>query len=299
MDSPQKLFDFFGAQNVPEELATYFENTLVEKANMFPQQQLLDVYVTTDEVINSYVLDEAEKWIVKNVFNGNAKIHIIPRFPDQEGMTAKDIIEDYLGNLLWEIKHKKNDVLMYLLLKDADIAETENGVVLGFWNSFAADFKGKDLSAYIQTALAERFGVKVRVTYELQEQPEIMEDFAATQSAERARVIEAIAPRGPATDNKPVKKDSAPQRYQKKIIDSNLFYGKNVDGDITNLEDVEALEGEVIVRGKIVSFTEKDTKTKTKRIVLVSLTDFTDSITVKLFLKPYQAEELKPMLQPG
>ena len=299
MNTPQKLFEFFETQNVPDDLAAYFENVLVESANMFPQQQRLDVYVSTDEVVNSYILDEAEKWIVKNVFNGNAKIHIIPRFPDQEGMTAKDIIEDYLGNLLWEIKHKKNDVLMYLLLKDADIAETDNGVVLGFWNSFAADFKGKDLSAYIQAALAERFGVKVRVTYELQEQPEIMEDFAATQSAERARVIEAIAPRGPDTDNKPVKKDTAPQRYQKKIIDSNLFYGKNVDGDITNLEDVETLEGEVIVRGKIVSFTEKDTKTKTKRIVLVSLTDFTDSITVKLFLKPYQAEELKPMLQPG
>lgn len=126
MDLPQKLFDFFGAQNVPEELATYFENTLVEKANMFPQQQLLDVYVTTDDVINSYVLDEAEKWIVKNVFNDNAKIHLIPRFPDREGMNAKDIIEDYLGNLLWEFKYKKNDGLMYLLLKDADIAETKN-----------------------------------------------------------------------------------------------------------------------------------------------------------------------------
>ena len=299
MDLPQKLFDFFGARNVPDDLGAYFEKVLVQKANMFPQQQLLDVYVSTEEIINSYVIAEAEKWIVNNVFNGNAKIHIIPRFPDQDGMSAKDIIDDYLGNLLWEIKHRKNDILMYLLLKDADIAETENGIVLGFWNSFAADFKGKDLTTYIQTVLDERFGVKVRVTYELQDQPEIMEDFMATQSAERTRAIEAIAPQSPAAESKPVKKDPAPQRYQKKATDTNLFYGKNVEGDISNLEDVEAIEGEVVVRGKIVSLTEKDTKTKTKRIVLVSLTDFTDSITVKLFLKPYQAEELRPLLQPG
>lgn len=299
MDKPQKLFEFFGAQQVPEDLAAYFENVLVQKADMFPQQQLLDVYVSTEEIINSYVIAEAEKWIVDNVFNGNAKIRLIPRFPDQEGMSAKGIIDEYLGNLLWEIKHRKNDILMYLLLKDADIAEIENGVILGFWNSFAADFKGKDLTAYIQTALAERFGVDVQITYELQDQPEIMEEFVATQSAERARAIEAIAPQIPAAESKPMKKEPAPQRYQKKTADANLFYGKNVDGDVSNLEDVEALEGEVVVRGKIVSLTEKDTKTKTKRIVLVSLTDFTDSITVKLFLKPYQAEELRPMLQPG
>ena len=299
MDAPQKLFDFFGARNVPEDLAAYFENVLVERGNLYSQQQRLDVYITTDDIINSYVLDEAETWIVKNVFNGNAKIHLIPRFPDQVDMTPKDIIEDYLGNLLWEIKHRKNDVLMYLLLKDADIAETDDGIVLGFWNSFASDFKGKDLATYIQTVLAERFGVTVRVTYEIQDQPEIMEDFVATQSAERARAIEAIAPQGTADESKPMKKDPAPQRYQKKTTDANLFYGKNVDGDASNLEDVEAIEGEVVVRGKIVALTEKDTKTKTKRIVLVSLTDFTDSITVKLFLKPYQAEEIRPMLQPG
>ena len=37
MDGAQKLFDFFGAQNMPEDLAAYFENVLVQKANMFPQ----------------------------------------------------------------------------------------------------------------------------------------------------------------------------------------------------------------------------------------------------------------------
>lgn len=299
MNAPLKLFDFFEVDNVPDDLAAYFENVFVEKANMFPQQQLLDVYVTADDIINSYILDEAEKWVVKHKFNGNAKIRLIPRFPDRVEVSAKDIIEDYLGNMLWEIKHRKNDVLMYLLLKDADIAETKDGLVLGFWNSFAADFKGKDLTTYIQAVLAERFGVKVRVSYELQDQPEIMEDFVASQNAERARVIEATAPQGEVAETKPVKRDTPPQRYQKKTTDPDLFYGKNVDGDISNLEDVEAIEGEVIVRGKIVSYTEKDTKTKTKKIVLVSVTDFTDSITVKLFLKPYQAEELRPLLQPG
>lgn len=115
----------------------------------------------------------------------------------------------------------------------------------------------------------------------------------AAQSAERARVIEAIAPQGPVSESKPAKEDPTLQCYQKKTADVNLFYGKNVDGDISNLADVEAIDGEIIVRGP------NGKNTKNKRIMLASLTDFTDSITVKRFLRLYQVEALRPMLQPG
>ncbi len=299
MEKHQKLFDFFGAQNIPKEFEEQFENVLVEKVNMFPQQQLLDVYITAESIINSYTFAEAEKWIAKSVFNDNAKIHLLPRFINKEWGSAKDILDDYLEDILWEIKHKKKDILMYLLLKDADIKETENGIVLGFWNPFAADFKGRDLTLFIRNALEERFRIKVNLDYKIQEQPEVMNNYAAVMNEEKNRAVEITTQNASMAKVTPARTGATTQLYQKRKKDANLVYGKNVDGDIMNMEDIEDVEGEVVIQGQIMALAEKDTKTKTKRMVLICLTDFTDSIMVKLFLKPHQAENLKLMLEPG
>ena len=92
---------------------------------------------------------------------------------------------------------------------------------------------------------------------------------------------------------KPAKSD----RRQKKSPD--LLYGRNTDGELTDMEDLELLEGEVVIRGKIQAIEERETKNKSNFIWSVLLTDFTDSIKVKLFLQPGEAATLRPLLQTG
>ena len=72
--------------------------------------------------------------------------------------------------------------------------------------------------------------------------------------------------------------------------DKDIFYGRGFDGDITPISDITDEIGDVVIHGQVFAFT-KDDKVETreirneKTIVIFKITDFTDTIKVKLFVK--------------
>lgn len=75
-----------------------------------------------------------------------------------------------------------------------------------------------------------------------------------------------------------------------KLEDPDIFYGKAFEGETTPISEIYDEIGDVIVRGQVFTFT-KDDQVQTREIrnertlVIFKLTDFTDTIKVKLFVK--------------
>lgn len=293
----QSLFDFFGELDPPEHLFLPLRSVMVEKADCFPSQQLLKVYVSSDHLINSALFKEAEDFVVDQMFPGQGiRIRVIPSFHLNRSLTALEALELYHENILWELYNQKKDIPSYLLYKDATLQQTEKGVVIGVDNPFMADLRGNGLKEFIQNLLSERFGIEVHITIEVQEDPEVKREMLRKMEAERKKaVLDSVTQ---VSVQNPVREKPANfEKRQKKAPD--LLYGKNTDGELTNMEDLELLEGEVVIRGKVQSIEERETKNNSKSIWSVLLTDFTDSIKVKLFLKPGEAATLRPVLKPG
>ncbi|MCR4716073.1 MAG: PolC-type DNA polymerase III, partial [Lachnospiraceae bacterium] len=81
--------------------------------------------------------------------------------------------------------------------------------------------------------------------------------------------------------------------YKRKASnDPDVIYGRNVEGDIVTIDDIQDEIGEVVVRGKVFAFEERELKTG-KFILSFAVTDFTNSIKCKLFMYPDVLEELK------
>ena len=80
--------------------------------------------------------------------------------------------------------------------------------------------------------------------------------------------------------------------------DSNLIYGKPFDDSPITLDQVVGEMGEICVRGKIINFETREIRNE-KTILMFAVTDFTDTITVKMFTRNDQLAELLGDLKKG
>ena len=79
----------------------------------------------------------------------------------------------------------------------------------------------------------------------------------------------------------------------------DVIYGRDFeDEEILHIEDIIGEMGEVIIRGKVLKADSRDIKNE-KSIIMFDVTDFTDTIGVKLFTKTEFKDELLKGVKPG
>ena len=91
------------------------------------------------------------------------------------------------------------------------------------------------------------------------------------------------------------------KKFQKKKLpdDPSVIYGRNFDGDPISISEIQDEIGEVVIRGKILSFEDRELRNGEKTLMIFAVTDFTDTILTKIFVKTEEAGELKGNLKPG
>ena len=92
--------------------------------------------------------------------------------------------------------------------------------------------------------------------------------------------------------------DKGKGSYRKLPTDPSVVYGRNFEGNTMHICDIIGEVGEVVIRGKLI---KPDTRTigNEKSIITFVLTDFTDSIKVKLYAKTLEVDEIMGVLKPG
>ena len=81
-------------------------------------------------------------------------------------------------------------------------------------------------------------------------------------------------------------------------VDPEVFFGKNVEGTLADICDIQAGIGECVIKGMIRTMDEHTTKTG-KVIMEFTLTDFTDTIMCKIFVSPEDSVAIKSDLFVG
>ncbi len=84
----------------------------------------------------------------------------------------------------------------------------------------------------------------------------------------------------------------------KRSDNPDVVYGRDFEEDAMRIEDIIGEMGEVVIRGKVLKLDSRELKNE-KTIILFDVTDFTDTMTVKLFAKNEQVKEITGGLKPG
>ena len=81
------------------------------------------------------------------------------------------------------------------------------------------------------------------------------------------------------------------KRAVRRSDNPDVVYGRDFDDAAMNIEDIIGEMGEVVIRGKIINTDKREIKNE-KSILFYDITDFTDTLTFKIFAPNDQVEEI-------
>ncbi|MCR5656657.1 MAG: PolC-type DNA polymerase III [Butyrivibrio sp.] len=84
----------------------------------------------------------------------------------------------------------------------------------------------------------------------------------------------------------------------KRSDDPNIIYGRDFEDETMNMDEIVGEMGEVTVKGQVISYDKREIRGE-KAILIFGMTDFTDTIVVKLFAKMENVPELEQDIKKG
>jgi len=93
-------------------------------------------------------------------------------------------------------------------------------------------------------------------------------------------------------------KGSQNEYYKKKPSNLDVLYGRDFDEEPMPIEQVDSALGEIVIAGMIRKVDEREIRNE-RTILMFDLTDFTDTITVKMFIANAQLPEVKEYIKKG
>ncbi|MBO5208412.1 MAG: PolC-type DNA polymerase III [Lachnospiraceae bacterium] len=88
------------------------------------------------------------------------------------------------------------------------------------------------------------------------------------------------------------------KRAVKRSDNPDVIYGRDFEEEAIRMEEIVGEIGEVVIRGKILNFDKREIRNE-RTILIYDITDFTDTMTIKMFAHNDQVEEITSGMKPG
>ena len=88
------------------------------------------------------------------------------------------------------------------------------------------------------------------------------------------------------------------EKAQTREENPDVIYGRSFDGDLTEIVNVSGESGEVIIHGQIITVETREIRGE-RTIVMFTISDFTDTIKAKIFMKNEQLLEVMDGIKKG
>ena len=331
----KSFFDVFPGLKLKTELQALLEDVIVTKVSCNAGKTQLRVYIKSSRWIHKKHIFELEEQIQRQCFPGIVMgVTLIERFYLSEQYTPENFMEVYRSSM--ELELKNYNMLEYNLFKRAQITFPEAETMqLQLPDSVIAREKSEILLEYFHKVFCERCGMnlkadidfietgesKYRKNAALQIQQEVEnvlrhakldDEKTKSESQEKKQTADSgqeEAASGETTKGKTVQAPKEKKPFEKKgkwgdrgsyrkDPNPDVIYGRDVENDPVPLESIVEVVGEVTIRGQVMDVEAREIRNE-KTILIFPVTDFTDSITVKMFLRNEQVPEVTEHLKKG
>ena len=316
----KKFFDVFPTLKVNQEMRILFEKVEVTKVATNSDRTYLHVHIFSMHLIQKKDIYAMETAIKEQLFAMNLiQIRLVENYQLSGQYTPENLLREYRESILLELK--KRSVVEHNMFLTAKFHFEEDKVLcLEFEDTIVAEGKAEAIIALLKEVFEERchIPVEIRVVYHeakkskmqehnalrlQQEVNAIVEHNSAKQDEiKEAKVAEQEAKKA-AKEEKAAKaaafaKKQDTYRAAKKSDDPNLIYGRDFEDEPMELCHVIGEMGEITFRGQVTSFDTREIRNE-KTIVMFAVTDFTDTIMVKMFVRNDQLQDIVGEIRPG
>ena len=325
----KKFKDVFQSLECAPHMDELLNFVSVEKVTASSDMTLIKVNIIAERIIEKRTILELEALIKDTMFpKKNIKIKIFEKFKLSSQYTPQNLFDAYKDSILLEIKNYK--ISEYLILNNATVsfdgAYMDMTVEKNPINESVID----ELVRILEKIFNERCGILCTVRHKFIAAKEKSEEieFATRTVAKRADTTEFVgggsttwesadsgkddSNKSDSTGKKQGNKSFDKKSFNKKGFDKKSFtpkyqktnnpdviFGRDFDDNFIKLSDLVGEIGEVVVRGKIIEVDSRYLERSDSTLYIFAITDFSDSIYVKMFVRGEQLDVIKENIVKG
>ena len=289
------------------EMAELFETVECEKVAASRDHSRIKIYIHSDRLIAHKAIRETERAIRSQMFKDQVDVCLVEKYHLSRQYTPARLLEAYTGSLIDELE-EEGEVSANLFRKAEKTFLEPFVLELKVEENCIAQVKMEKLKQKLEHIFAERFDMPLGIV--LGWLPKKKSKYAVyADSAMKEEIAQIVQTYEQAReDQKEVEKQEVQQKekpaFKKNYVkqrlpeDKDIFYGRNFEGEETEIHEIIDEMGEVIVRGQIIQLETREIRNE-KTIVMFAVTDFTDTIKAKVFTKNERLPELLDKLKEG
>ncbi|MCI8327026.1 MAG: PolC-type DNA polymerase III, partial [Lachnospiraceae bacterium] len=322
------FFEVFPTLKLKHEIRGMLSEATVTKVASNRDRDLIRVYVENNRLIPKQEIWRLEQDMESQLFpNQKTRIKLMEHYHLSKQYTAKTLLDTYKESMLCEIK--EYSLLLYNIFRKAELKFSEEKMHLILEDTFLARESQDELIEILDKIIRERCGIqtKFEVVFFNSKDKNGKNHAEHEIELEVEHIVKRIAGRGEeakeeqkdfvssAPDTEPIKKpalnpdrrkiSSQKENFRKKEYslkrseNPDVFYGRDFEEEAITIDSIQGEVGEVVVRGQVMSTDVRELRNGEKSIVKIVITDFTDSIAAKIFVKNEQTDKLLEYLKNG
>ena len=325
------FFEVFPTLKVKDDIQMMFQGVEVTKVSTNSTRDFIRVSLYSRHLIQKKHIYEVERLLKQQLFaRSHIQVSVKEQYDLSEQYTPENLMNEYYDSFLMELDQRS--VVERNMLQNASYEfENGNILCLTLTDTIVAQGKKDSLSTYLSDVFEERFHrpVEIRVLYEkakdsklkyneakLEQEIEAIREQSQAVKAKKAQELEQKEEKK--DEKTKAKSNSAGESgnntksggrssggfkkggsfgkggysfVRKATDDPNLIYGRDFDDETIELKNVLGEMGEITIRGKVISMETREIRNE-KTIIMFAITDFTDSIMVKMFVRNDQLADI-------
>ena len=317
MSSKKPFFDVFQAYEPGNrELKETLSEIYVTGIDMTDDRSRLDVYVASSHPVHKKDLYTTQKELAKSLDpKGRVKVVLHERFRLSSQYNAANFYDEYKGSIAYGMKAEK-PVMFSVYHQAKKKFDTADSMTVTLEDTIIAHDIADELEDYLTEIFTEKADLSftVKIDYEKAETPperleaerRIQKEIAAI--SERAYAAKQTVKTQKTGDKAGYKKFSREKKEysykgragnQGNPDDPSVIYKRDVPEPAIPISEIETEAGEVAIRGEVVSYEDKEVKDGTLLLMKFDITDYTDTIGVRLFLPVELGAKLREEIAVG
>ena len=315
------FFEVFPNMNTESDLSTALSDATITKVSTGRSKDDIRIYVTFNTLIPKRRIWHLEKSIKKQFFpNNGVTIRIFEDFDLSSQYTPSNLLSSYNDSILEELEEKS--ALLFNIYKKADLDFPENGhLTVTIEDTLIGKEKEQELHDMLSAILNSRCHLNMPIDFEYKApkkskylenaQMEIENRIAAINARAagvgQQSISEEKEEKPAKTEGKKSKDEPKSEEPEKKFVrpltksdDPDIIMGNEIDENATPMEEITGeLLGPIVIRGQLTALEFRETK-KGGYFGTGSMTDFTDSISVKFWFSDLeQGKEFESKFKVG
>ncbi|MBO4395492.1 MAG: PolC-type DNA polymerase III [Eubacterium sp.] len=306
-----QFFDAFTELDLDTRLYHVFSDMDVEKVVSSGTNHTAVIHLRSRSIISRKDIERVESALAEQIFNNSPYRPVVfVLFDVDEESTTKEIFDLYKDVWIEEIReHYPIDYHMFCN-KGVEF-EDDSTVLLTCDDEPVTRGRSAAMGKYMETCIRRRFGREIHVDFRFatpkkrsKKLPEY--EFYVVDPNESGKTVEkkendpnAVADSKPDnieedpekkseknSEKKSGKKSKKEEKKSKRknVTEPGLVYGRNVEGDISEISGLIDGMGEAVICGMVTKTELRDNLKNGLSILMFDITDFTDTIRCKLFL---------------